>query len=113
MLRPRSLIFAALVLTIGSAGWSFYKEALVGDAMGDAAKAFIGTLNDEQQRTVVLAYDVPQRVDWHFIPKDERKGLQIKHMSEPQRKARTRCCRRRSAKPGTTRRGRSCIWSRC
>lgn len=87
MLRPRSLLVAVLVLACGSAGWSFYKEALVGDAMGDAAEAFIGTLDDEQQQTVVLAYDVPQRVDWHFIPKDERKGLQIKHMSEPQRKA--------------------------
>ena len=27
------------------------------------------------------------RVGWHFIPKAERKGLQIKEMTEPQRKA--------------------------
>jgi hypothetical protein len=26
-------------------------------------------------------------VGWHFIPKSHRKGLQIKHMSQPQRKA--------------------------
>lgn len=87
MFRPRLLLVAALVLACGSAGWTFYKEVLVGESMGEAANAFIATLDNEQKQTVVLAYDVPQRVDWHFIPKEERKGLQIRHMSEPQRKA--------------------------
>jgi hypothetical protein len=88
MNRPRLAAAAvAILLVAGSAGWSFYKEVVVGQAMGDAAEAFIATLNDEQRQTVVLAYDVPQRVDWHFIPKEERKGLQIRHMSEEQRKA--------------------------
>lgn len=33
-----------------------------------------------------MPYDSPKRVDWHFIPKETRKGLQIRHMSEAQRK---------------------------
>jgi hypothetical protein len=34
-----------------------------------------------------MAYDTPQRLDWHFIPKDARKGLQIKDMDDAQRQA--------------------------
>lgn len=86
MKRTR-LLAAALVLALGTAGWSYYKEVVVGQAMTDAAGAFIATLDAEQKQTAVLAYDVPQRVDWHFIPKAERKGLQIRHMTEPQRQA--------------------------
>jgi hypothetical protein len=32
-----------------------------------------------------MDYDAPQRVDWHFIPKASRKGLQIREMTEDQR----------------------------
>lgn len=87
MNRPRIAVAAASLLIFASAGWSFYKEVVVGQAMTDAAAAFIGTLDAEQKQTAVLAYDVPQRVDWHFIPKAERKGLQIRNMTEEQRKA--------------------------
>jgi hypothetical protein len=34
-----------------------------------------------------MPYDTPERVGWHFIPKAERKGLQIKHMDDNQREA--------------------------
>jgi hypothetical protein len=55
--------------------------------MANAAGSFLKTLSDEQRKIVVLDYETPKRVDWHFIPKDQRKGLQIKEMNEAQRQA--------------------------
>ena len=55
--------------------------------MTQAATAFLGVLDDDQRREVVLPYDSPLRVDWHFIPKDHRIGLQVRFMNETQRKS--------------------------
>ena len=55
--------------------------------MSESAEKFIATLNDEQKKQTLYPFESPKRVDWHFIPKDERKGLQIKEMDETQRQA--------------------------
>jgi hypothetical protein len=54
--------------------------------MSTAAKQFIDSLSAEQRAQAVISYEDPKRLDWHFIPKAERKGLQIKNMNEQQRK---------------------------
>ena len=51
------------------------------------AQKFLTTLKPEQQKTAVMDYAAKERIDWHFIPKKERKGLQIRDMDENQRKA--------------------------
>jgi len=58
-----------------------------GEALVTAAVAFQGTLTSEQSKVAVLAYDDERRVDWHFIPKAERKGLMVRNMTGPQKKA--------------------------
>ena len=84
----RSLLIALLlVVTALTGGWTYYRESTVGDAMSEAAGAFLAGLDKSQQAKAVLPYADKQRVDWHFIPKDWRKGLQIKEMTESQRKA--------------------------
>ncbi len=84
----RSLLIALLALaTALTGGWTYYREASVGESMSQAALAFLSGLDDAQRAKAVMAYADPQRVDWHFIPKDWRKGLQIKEMTEPQRQA--------------------------
>ncbi|MCA8994238.1 MAG: DUF3500 domain-containing protein [Planctomycetaceae bacterium] len=55
--------------------------------MTSAGAGFVKTLTDEQKMTALMPYDSEKRVDWHFIPKDERKGLQVKYMSDEQRTA--------------------------
>jgi hypothetical protein len=55
--------------------------------MTEAAQGYLESLSDEQRAKSQLEYETPKRVEWHFIPKDERKGLQIKEMDETQRKA--------------------------
>lgn len=58
-----------------------------GEAMEDAAVAFSASLTDKQKETALVAdYNDARRVDWHFIPKPTRKGLQIKEMNDDQRK---------------------------
>ncbi|MEE2643079.1 MAG: DUF3500 domain-containing protein [Planctomycetota bacterium] len=64
-----------------------------GDSMTAAATSFLGTLNAEQRKTTVYAYDSKERVGWHFIPKDSRKGFQVKNMDEKQRAAATELLR--------------------
>lgn len=78
----------ALVLSAGLAGllFGFLREG-DGPAPLAAATKFTSTLNDEQKKVVLLPYDSPKRLDWHFIPKAQRKGLQIKEMNPEQRKA--------------------------
>lgn len=57
-----------------------------GADMTHAARDFLAGLSAEQRTTATMKFDDSARLDWHFIPKDKRKGLQIKHMDEKQRK---------------------------
>lgn len=85
-------LFAAFVIValVAASGWSFFKLAEDEDPAGEmtaAASKYLASLDEEQRKTSQLEYGTPQRVEWHFIPKEERKGLQIKHMNEEQREA--------------------------
>jgi len=52
--------------------------------MTDAAKQFVASLSDPQRAKVALRFDDPARLDWHNIPKPERKGLQLRDLSADQ-----------------------------
>ncbi len=56
-------------------------------SMTDAAQKFLKTLDDAAAKKATIAFDDPKRMDWHNIPKAERKGLQFKDMSPLQREA--------------------------
>jgi hypothetical protein len=55
-------------------------------AMAQAARAFMATLDPPQLEKARFAFDDAERFNWHFIPR-ARKGLPLKEMTEPQRKA--------------------------
>lgn len=57
------------------------------------ADAFIATLDKDQQAVALMPYESEQRVDWHFIPKDTRKGLVMREMNAAQRTAALRLVR--------------------
>jgi hypothetical protein len=76
-----------LTLTLGSLGWSHFRAARVSEQMTLAAQELLSSLSAEQRARTVFPVDSPRRVDWHFIPKPERKGLQLGEMSDDQRKA--------------------------
>lgn len=54
--------------------------------MAQAASAFVRTLNGEQKTEVMHPLADTLRYNWHFIPR-ERLGLNLKRMSDAQRKA--------------------------
>lgn len=87
MLRLRSLAVVVVLSLVTSVGLTYFRAASVGAEMADGAQAFLKTLSDDERAVAQMPYAAPQRVDWHFIPKDERKGLQIRNMSKPQRVA--------------------------
>ncbi|MEL6106690.1 MAG: DUF3500 domain-containing protein [Planctomycetota bacterium] len=64
-----------------------------GTQVATYANRFLEQLDDEQKSTGMMDYDSEKRVDWHFIPKDERKGLRLGKMSLVQRVAALRTLR--------------------
>jgi len=55
-------------------------------AMATAAERFLAALTPEQRQLATFTFDSPERLRWHFVPQFERNGLQVKAMTEPQRK---------------------------
>src|SRR5262247_1154326 len=55
-------------------------------SMTTAAQSFLDSLTPEQRQRATFAFDAPERMRWHFVPQFERNGLQLKDMTEPQRK---------------------------
>ena len=64
-----------------------------GTQMATFANAFIETLDEKQKSAVLMPYDTPKRVQWHFIPMKTRKGLILKDMNASQRSAALRLVR--------------------
>ncbi len=87
MKRFTTILASLALLMLSTAGAAYWRVGAVGGDMTDKATAFITTLTDEQKAVALLPYDKPERLDWHFIPKEYRKGLQLREMNEPQKKA--------------------------
>lgn len=75
-----------LLLVAGVCAAETPDTSVVGAAMTEAAKNLVASLDDAQRAKTVLAFDNPARLDWHNIPKPERKGLQVRDMNPEQRK---------------------------
>lgn len=85
-MRNPSFSLTALVLVAASCitthGFQAATETM---SVSASAKALVGQLNADQKKVAILAADSPKQVGWHFIPKDERKGLEMNKMSDAQR----------------------------
>ncbi|PWU02887.1 MAG: hypothetical protein C5B52_04380 [Bacteroidetes bacterium] len=55
--------------------------------MLDAANQFLATLNATQKSKVIYALQDTERYNWHFIPKDDRKGISLNELNADQKKA--------------------------
>src|ERR1700743_3180175 len=81
-LKP-SVALASLAV-IGLALWARAYVDQSGSRMAVAANRFLTALDDAQAKQATFEFDSPERVNWHFIPR-ERKGLPVKEMSSAQR----------------------------
>lgn len=65
----------------------FYNSHAQQTDMTSAATHFIKTLNKEQQAKAVYPFDEEERYTFHFVPRDDRKGISLNEMDGPQKKA--------------------------
>lgn len=77
---------AGLCLLVSAVGWTHFRREGA-DATSKAAQSFLKQLSPDQLKIAQLPYAAPERVDWHFIPKPARKGMQYKLMSPAQRES--------------------------
>lgn len=82
----KSLAALAVILLLSAGTLTAVNYRPAGVDMTQAARDFLAGLNAEQRAEATVKFDDSSRLDWHFIPKDKRKGLQIKHMDSQQRK---------------------------
>ena len=64
-----------------------------GVQMRSFADSFLGSLDEDQKKKAMMPYDSEKRTDWHFIPKDVRKGLAMRDMNDAQQTAALRLLR--------------------
>ncbi|MEP6595173.1 MAG: DUF3500 domain-containing protein [Ginsengibacter sp.] len=55
--------------------------------MVNRANDFISSLDKNQKEQAVYSFNSSERYNWHFIPKDDRKGISLNEMNEKQRTA--------------------------
>ena len=84
--RKAIVAVCAISIVVG-AGWYRRHYDATGGRMTRAANAFLDTLSPTQRTGATISFDDAARLDWHFIPKPTRKGMQVKEMSPQQRKA--------------------------
>src|SRR5262245_55423579 len=83
------LVFAFLATLFAiapSARAADTSNADVAAGMAKAAQAFLASLDAKQASVATMKFDDPARLDWHNIPKPMRKGLQVRDMTQDQRK---------------------------
>lgn len=82
----KSFLALAMLLLLSGAALGMLALRPAGANMMHSAQQFLAGLAEEQRAQATMAFDDPARLDWHYIPKDKRKGLQIKHMNAESRK---------------------------
>ena len=87
-LRLAAIILSSLVvaLIVGHSLVGSIAKMRAAAAMADSANKFLASLNAEQKAKAQFAFDSDKRTEWFFVPRNERKGLPLKEMTEPQRK---------------------------
>jgi hypothetical protein len=82
--RKPIVLLALLTVVVGAGAFRMLLRGS-GPEMVTSGQKFLGSLTADQRGRATMAFDDPARLKWHFIPLPERKGLQIKDMSPPQR----------------------------
>lgn len=83
MPKLRTSVTLATTAVIGLAMWAGASLNRTGGDMATAADRFLDALDADQKAKAGFAFDNPERLNWHFIPR-ERKGLPIKAMNPAQ-----------------------------
>ncbi len=82
MKSPRMVVSVGLVAVLIGGLVASEKAS---STMASTATHFLASLTPQQREQATFKFDVDERLNWHYIPR-ERKGLPIKDMNEDQRK---------------------------
>jgi len=85
LLSAAALVLLALITSLRAADAPTGSTAHSGAAMTEAAQKFLSLLSPEQRAKTEMDFNNPARLDWHNIPKPQRKGLQLRDMTPEQR----------------------------
>ena len=85
LISSRVLLALGVVAALGGAMVQAQRTS-PSAAMATAAEKFLASLTPEQRQQAAFQFDSAERLRWHFVPQFERNGLQLKAMTEPQRK---------------------------
>jgi uncharacterized protein DUF3500 len=80
---PRMLLVLGLLAALCGGVVAQQRSA---PSMATAATSFLASLTPEQRQRATFAFESAERMKWHFVPQFERNGLQVREMTEPQRK---------------------------
>ncbi len=83
LLIPAAII--ALVISISRE--TDKPDSFLQHEMVTAANQFLQLLNSEQKNKALIAFDNEERFNWHYFPKNDRKGIALKEMNSSQREA--------------------------
>lgn len=78
MLRLSALLTLVCLVPLAAVGPLRADET--GAVMAEAARRFLGALDDAQRAQASFAFDNPERFNWHWIPRP-RRGLPIKDLA--------------------------------
>ena len=81
-IKPSLALATAGVIGLALAASGFVDRS--GGLMASAANRFLASLDDETKARAVFPFESPERLNWHFIPR-ERKGLPFKAMNQASR----------------------------
>lgn len=87
MIRTLGFFVSVLALVLSPSTAPAADNAGVAAAMAAAADGFLKSLDPGQRTKATMSFDDPARMDWHNIPKPQRKGLQVRDMNAAQREA--------------------------
>ena len=78
---------AALVLcfTLAASPLAMARESQVVPTMVSTAQAFLAVLTPEQTQKTVYTFDSDERMNWHYVPMGDRKGLPLREMTKEQK----------------------------
>ena len=80
-MHARKLLLAcSVVACMGALLWAGAQNSVPsGREMITAAQTYLEALSDEQRKQTAFGYDDPERLNWHFIPR-ERKGVPLREL---------------------------------
>ena len=74
------LVLAAFLLLTAA-----YERVNTPALMSDAARAYLNSLSPEQRAKTQLPFDDAERLNWRFIPVEDRKGVALREMNSAQK----------------------------